>query len=66
MTRQELKTIRNKLGLTQQGLGFWVNPHVKHAGREVRRWESGEYTIPGYIETIMKMFDAGAVPVHIK
>ena len=66
MTSQELKTIRKKLGLTQRGLAFWINPAAKHMDREIRRWESGENTIPGYIETILKMFDDGAKPVHIK
>jgi len=66
MTSQELKTIRKKLGLTQREIAFWMNPRAKHMGREVRRWESGENTIPGYIETILRMFDDGARPVHIK
>jgi len=66
MTSQELKTIRNNLGLTQRGLGFWINPDAQDLGRLIRRWESGERSIPGYIDTILKMFDDGAKPVHVK
>ncbi len=65
MTSQKLKRIRQKLGLSQRGLAFWLNPRAKNMDREVRRWESGSKTIPGYIETIVLMFDDGAVPRHM-
>lgn len=64
MTAKELKMIRKKLGLTQEELGFWLNPYSPDPGREVRRREAGG-TITGHIETTIRMFDNGARPMHI-
>ena len=66
MTPQELKAIRLRLQLTQIDLAHWINPGAKNKGRDVRRWEQMERTIPGYIETLMLIFDTGVKPIHVR
>ena len=66
MTPQEFKEIRKGLGLTQRALAHWIDPHAKNKDRDVRRWEAGDYTVPGSVEVIMLMFNEGDKPVHIR
>lgn len=46
MTKDELKAKRKELGLSAQGLANRLGLS-KWGGRTIRRWESGEFPIPG-------------------
>ena len=50
MTPSELKTARNALGLSAEGLARLVKVE---SGRTVRRWEAGERDIPGPVIVIV-------------
>ena len=45
MTPNEFKTIRNKLGLKQNGMAEALGL-AKNGDRSIRRWESGSTAIP--------------------
>jgi len=65
MTKEEFKDIRKGLGLTQRALAHWIDPHAKNKNRDVRRWEAGDYTVPGSVEVMMQMFANGDYPTHV-
>lgn len=65
MTPEKFKSIRSSLALTQRQLAHWITPQAKNNDRLIRAWESGERTVPHYIDTMMKMFEDGCVPRHI-
>ncbi len=54
MTPEEFKTIRTKLGLTQQQMAEWLGYGGKHLHRTVRRWEAGDRTIPPSVAKLMR------------
>ena len=65
MTPQEFKDIRKGLNLTQRALAHWIDPHAKNKDRDVRRWEAGDYTVPGSVSVTMLMFNNGDYPLHV-
>ena len=65
MTPDKFLKIRTDLGISQTILGNWINPKAKDMRRDIRRWEKGHRTIPGYIDVMMCMFEVGCRPVHI-
>lgn len=55
MTPADLKSARAALGLSASGFAAFLRMEGVHAGRTVRRWESGEQDIPGYVEIIVDL-----------
>jgi|AKVG01.1.fsa_nt_gi DNA-binding transcriptional regulator YiaG len=47
MTPEDIKRIRNKLGMTQQELADALRMSRLNGGRTVRKWESGDMQING-------------------
>lgn len=54
MQPQELKKIRNDLGLTQEQLAYELNMSEKSRGRPIRALESGERKISGPLSLLLK------------
>ena len=58
MTAAELKAKRHSLGLSAAGLAAALKMKGgKQAGRTVRRWESGDQEIPGYVEVYFEQLE---------
>lgn len=57
MTPSEFKSIREALGLTQSALASLFAMGGDGA-RTVRRWETGERSIPGPVAVLMRLFSA--------
>lgn len=49
MTPSGLKEFRHSLGLSAEGFARLMRMKGEHAARTVRRWESGDQEIPGYV-----------------
>ncbi len=47
MTGEEFKALRRAMGLSLEGLADALEMTGANAARTVRRWETGEYEIPG-------------------
>jgi DNA-binding transcriptional regulator YiaG len=55
LTGAQLKEARLSLGLSAAGLARLLRMSGAHAARTVRRWESGELDIPGYVVVILDL-----------
>lgn len=63
MTADELREVRQKLGLSTAGLAKALRLG-KAGARTVRRWESGDSQIPGPAEVAME-FMLAALPPNV-
>jgi DNA-binding transcriptional regulator YiaG len=59
MTPSEIKSIRQRAGLSQSGLARVLRVED---GRSVRRWEAGDRAISGAAAIILEMLDKGELP----
>ena len=55
MTGNELKSARLRLGLSQAQLAAALNMSGSTGNRTIRKWESGEYTIPGPVVAAIEL-----------
>lgn len=52
MSPDELRSARKSLGLTQPGLRALLRN--TYSLRTIKRWEKGEYPVPGTVEMILE------------
>lgn len=58
MTGKQLKSIRNKLGLSARGLAIQVGLNERWGDRTVRRWEQGRHPVPDHVAVkVTEMLD---------
>ena len=57
LTPTELRTRRNALGLSAGGCARMVGLTGAEADRTVRRWERGDFAIPGPVRLILDLID---------
>lgn len=57
MTRDELKELRHRLGLSVNGLARLLRMQGAHGGRTVQRWEAGEQDVPGYVALVCELVE---------
>lgn len=59
MSPNKVKTIRQRVGLTQSGLAALLRISDL---RTIRRWETGDIPVSGPASIILEMLDAGELP----
>lgn len=57
MKKEELKSWRKSLGMTQVEFSQWIKP--KRTPGIVSDWEKGEKPVPEWIDTLKKLHDLG-------
>jgi DNA-binding transcriptional regulator YiaG len=55
MTPIQFKQARLRLGLSQSEMAEALGVEGAHGGRTVRRWESGERTVPGSVAKLLAL-----------
>ena len=63
MTPAEIKAIRQRAGLTLDGLARLLRISDK---RTVQRWERGDVLVSGPASIVLEMLDAGELPERFK
>ncbi|MGX7895482.1 helix-turn-helix domain-containing protein [Tsuneonella sp. HG222] len=63
MTASELKSIRERAGLTQSGLAALLR---LSDSRTIRRYEDGSREISGPVAMLLEMLDAGELPKRFR
>mgnify|MGYP003153195765 CR=1 FL=1 len=61
MTPTELKSIRERFGLTQSDLAAILR--ISDI-RTVRRWEQGERPISGPVQVVLELIESGELPAR--
>lgn len=59
MTPTEIKSIRERFGLTQSELARMLR--ISDI-RTIRRWEQGDVPVPGPASVVLELMDAGELP----
>lgn len=59
MTPAEIKTLRESLGFTAQGLADWCNANLggPKEGRAIQRYEEGSRTVPADVDQALRALD---------
>lgn len=65
MTIRKLKALRAASGLSAREFALLLRMEGEHAGRTVRRWESGETEIPGYVSLLCELLQLSEVQDYL-
>ena len=64
MTPEQLKSIRERAGMTQAQLAKLLRLEMPNGPRTVRHWEKGTRNPSGPVRVLMEMIDAGTFPTE--
>ena len=64
MTSDELKALRDRLGLTQSAMAAWLNERMgrRYDKQRISKWETGRETIPREVVGVVVMASLPALP----